>query len=92
MIGFSMITTNLFQSLGMIKKSIFLSLIRQLLYLIPLLYLMPVLFGGDGVWWSFPISDALAFFTALIMRQNLVKKFKRLKDGDDASQILGSRL
>lgn len=92
MIGYHMITTNLFQCLGMVGKSIFLSLIRQLLYLIPLLYFLPLLLGGDGVWWSFPVSDILSFATAMIMRASLLKKLRSLKDGDDASAILGSRL
>ena len=91
-VAFHMITTNLFQCLGMVKKSIFLSLIRQLIYLVPLLYLLPRFMGGDGVWWSFPISDFLSFVTALIMRQQLLNKFNKLEDGDDASAILGSKL
>jgi len=91
-VAFHMITTNFFQCLGMVKKSVFLSLIRQLIYLVPLLYILPRFLGGDGVWWSFPISDFLSFITALIMRQNLLKKFDILKDGDDASAILGSKL
>jgi len=90
-VAFHMITTNLFQSLGMINKSIFLSLIRQLLYLVPLLYILPRFMGGDGVWWSFPISDFLSFLTALIMRRGLFKNFAKLNDGDDPS-ILGGKI
>lgn len=90
-VAFHMITTNLFQCLGMVGKSIFLSLIRQLIYLVPLLYVLPLFMGGDGVWWSFPISDFFSCATALIMRRGLLKNLNQLKDGDDAS-ILGSKL
>lgn len=90
-VGFHMITTNLFQCLGMVKKSIFLSLIRQLIYLIPLLFILPLFFGGLGVWLSIPVSDLLSFLTAMLMRSSLLKKFNTLKDGDDPA-ILGSKL
>lgn len=92
MIGYHMITTNFFQCLGMVGKSIFLSLIRQLMLLVPLLYFMPLLLGADGVWWSFSTSDILSCAIALVMRASLLKKMNTLKDGDDATAILGSRL
>ena len=91
LVGFHIITTNLFQCLGMVRQSIFLSLIRQLIYLIPLLYLLPLWLGGDGIWWSFPASDVLSFVTAMIMRFSLLRKFDSLRDGDEAD-ILGSKL
>ena len=57
-VGWQMVSTNLFQSLGMVRKSIFLSLSRQLLYLVPLLYTMPLLWDVHGVFLAFPVSDA----------------------------------
>ena len=90
-VGYHMITTNLFQCLGMVRQSIFLSLVRQLIYLVPLLYILPRFLGADGVWWSMPVSDVLSCLTALVMRASLLKKFDRLQDGDD-SAILGSKL
>lgn len=90
-IGFQMISTNLFQCLGMVHKSIILSVSRQLLFLIPLLYVLPLVFGDKGVWLSFPISDFLAFVLTLYMLGKLLKKLKKLNDGDDPS-ILGSKL
>ena len=90
-VGWQMVSTNLFQSLGMIRKSIFLSLSRQLLYLVPLLYLMPLFFDIHGVFAAFPISDALACVTTLVMIGNLMRKFSRLKDGDEPT-ILGSAI
>ena len=90
-VGFQMIATNFFQSLGMVRKSIILSLSRQILFLLPLLYILPNWIGPDGVWASFPIADSIATVMTIIMLGKLFKKFTMLKDGDDPS-ILGSNL
>ncbi len=90
-VGFQMISTNFFQSLGMVQKSVILSLSRQILFLLPLLYALPLWLEADGVWWSFPISDVLATLLTMYMLGRLFKKFSRLNDGDDPS-ILGSQL
>ncbi len=82
-VGFQMVATNLFQSLGMVGKSIFLSLTRQLLYLVPLIYLLPLSKGVDGVFLAFPISDMAAFLTTGVMVLLLLRTFRRLKDGDE---------
>ena len=68
-IGFQMVTGNLFTSIGQAGKAIFLSLTRQVLYLIPLALWMPLLFADplDGVWWSIPVSDTLSAITAVIV-------------------------
>ncbi|MCQ2182046.1 MAG: MATE family efflux transporter [Bacteroidales bacterium] len=89
-VGFGMASSNFFQSVGMVKKSIFLSLTRQLLFLLPVLYVLPRFIGQDGVWLSFPISDALNFLVALIMVVPLMKKLDSLEDGSDASILGGS--
>ena len=90
-VGFQMIATNFFQSLGMVRKSVILSLSRQILFLLPLLYALPLWFGANGVWMSFPISDALATLLTVFMLGRLFKKFSQLKDGEDSS-LLGSQL
>ena len=90
-VGFQMIATNFFQSLGMVRKSVILSLSRQILFLLPLLYVLPLWFGANGVWMSFPISDALATLLTVFMLGRLFKKFSQLKDGEDSS-LLGSQL
>ncbi len=76
-VGFQMVAGNFFQSIGMAKKAIFLSLTRQVLYLIPLVLLMPLWLGLDGIWWSMPISDVLSGVTAVAMLTYQFKKFKR---------------
>ena len=91
-VGFQMVTTNLFQCLGMVHKSIFLSLSRQLLFLVPCIYILPGITGSEmGVWYSFPISDSLAAILTAILAVGLVRKLRNLKDGDDPS-ILGSKI
>ncbi len=90
-VGFQMIATNFFQSLGMVRKSVILSLSRQILFLLPLLYILPRWSGADGVWASFPISDTLSTVLTIFLLGRLFKKFSLLKDGDDPS-ALGSQL
>ena len=90
-VGFQMIGTNFFQSLGMVKKSVILSLSRQILFLLPLLYLLPLEFGAKGVWMSFPISDLTSAILTAILIRRLFRKFNKMKDGDDPS-ILGGQL
>ena len=90
-VGFQIVSTNFFQSLGMVNKSIVLSLMRQVIILIPLLFILPLFWGEDGVWISFPISDTLASILTLFFLASLFKKFNKLEDGD-APDILGSKL
>jgi len=98
LVGFGMVSSNFFQCLGMVKKSIFLSLSRQLLFLLPFIYFLPVLFESNGmfkpeigVWISFPISDTLNVVVSAIMIARLFKKFNRLQDGASAD-VLGSAI
>ncbi len=91
-IGFQMVTTNLFQCLGMVNKSIFLSLSRQLLFLLPCIYILPAALQSEaGVWYSFPISDTIAAVVTALFAVGLLRKLGRLKDGDDPA-ILGSKI
>lgn len=90
-VGFGMVTSNFFQCLGMVKISIFLSLSRQLLFLVPLIYILPNYMQETGVWISFPISDILSVLCSIFFITRLFSKFKKLKDGEDPS-ILGSYL
>lgn len=76
-VGYQMIITNFFQSIGMAKISILLSLSRQLLLLLPLLLVLPPILGLDGVWMSMPVSDTLSALLALVMMVRYMNKFKR---------------
>lgn len=77
-VGFQMVTTNFFQSIGMAGKAVFLSLTRQLIYLLPCLLIFPSIYGLKGVWYSMPVADLLATLTAAYMlfvnyRKNISK-------------------
>ena len=74
-IGFQMVTSNFFQSIGMAGKAIFLSLTRQMLILLPCLLILPHFFGVAGVWYSMPVSDLLASLIALVMLVYQFRKF-----------------
>ena len=90
-VGFGIVSSNFFQCLGMVKTSIFLSLTRQLLILVPLIYTLPVWLQETGVWISFPISDFASALIALVFIIRLFRKFDRLQDGDDPS-LIGSSI
>ena len=66
-VGFQIVTSNFFQSIGMVKKSIFLSVSRQLVFLVPFLVIFPEIWGTDGVWLSIAVADGIATITASIM-------------------------
>ena len=79
LVGFQMVAGNFFTSIGHAGKSIFLSLTRQVLFLIPLALLLPLLFHSDpilGVWWSIPVSDTISAIVAAIMIIVQVRKFR----------------
>ena len=75
-VGAQMVIGNFFQSTGHAGKSIFQSLTRQLLFLIPGLILLPPHFGLDGVWLAIPVSDTLSFFVSIGMLWWLMRKVK----------------
>lgn len=79
LVGAQIVISNFFQSIGMVKISIFLSLSRQLVYLLPGLLLLPATYGANGVWMSMPISDGLAFVTAGIILMVYMKRVARMK-------------
>lgn len=75
-VGAQMVIGNFFQSIGHAGKSIFQSLTRQLLFLVPGLILLPPYFGLDGVWLAIPVSDTLSFFVSMGMLWWLINKVK----------------
>lgn len=79
LVGYQIVITNFFQCIGMAGKSIFLSLTRQFLFLIPALFVLPNFFGLDGVWASMPFADFVAAVLTAIMFAWQVRKFKQLE-------------
>ena len=76
LVGFQMVSSSFFQSIGMAGKAIFLSLTRQLIFLLPCLLILPHYWGTDGVWGSIPVADFIASFTTGLMLGWQLKKFK----------------
>lgn len=77
-VGFQMVTSNFFQSIGMAPKAIFLSLTRQLIFLVPFLLILPEFFGPNGVWMSMPLADTAATTLAAILLWRQFRTFRRM--------------
>lgn len=69
-IGFQFIAGGFFQSIGKAKPALIISLFRQIIMLIPLLIILPLIFGIMGIWYAYPISD----FISLILTYYLFNK------------------
>lgn len=76
LVSYQMVVTNFFQCIGKVKVSIFLSLSRQLIFLLPLIILLPLALGVDGVWYAMPISDMAAVITAVAIMPRYIKKLR----------------
>lgn len=76
LVGVQVVISNFFQSLGFAGKSIFLSLSRQLIFLLPLLLVLPQWLEIRGVWLSLPLSDIIAFAVAVAMIVRFIRNFK----------------
>ncbi|MDD3246347.1 MAG: MATE family efflux transporter [Methanosarcina sp.] len=96
LIGCNVVTTTLFQALGQAKPSFLLSISRQLLFLIPLVIILPRLYGLAGVWAAFPASDLLSFLLSGLMLLRVYRSFKKRtgvsKIGIGAEMAISSRL
>lgn len=86
-VGFQMVVTNFFQCIGKVKISIFLSLSRQLLFLLPCLLVLPHIFGLDGVWYSIPASDGTASVVAFVIITVYMHKFRRMYKENEANKL-----
>mgnify|MGYP000824953890 FL=1 len=80
-VGFQMVTSNFFQSIGMAGKAIFLSLTRQMLFLVPCLLILPHFYGQTGVWVSMPASDLAASIVSGLMLWWQFRQFRKMTNG-----------
>ncbi|GAA0121047.1 MAG: MATE family efflux transporter [Clostridium argentinense] len=85
-IGFQIVSTNYFQAIGKAKISMFLSLSRQVITLIPLLLIIPPIFGLNGVWYCGPTADLIASIITAIFLIRESKDIKRLNREKDISE------
>jgi Na+-driven multidrug efflux pump len=77
-VGLQIVISNFFQSIGKAKISIFLSLTRQFIFLIPGILTLPLFFGLNGAWAAIPVADGLAGIVAGITFYRFYKSFKQL--------------
>ena len=82
LVGFQIVTGNFFQYIGKAKRAILLSMTRQMLFLVPLLIVLPPVFGTDGVWYSMPVADSLATLLAAVLLFFQMRKFRRNPDSE----------
>ena len=76
-VGFQIVITNFFQSIGRARISIFLSITRQFIFLIPFLFVLPRYFALDGAWMAFPASDFLSTIVTAVTIVIFIRKFDK---------------
>lgn len=76
-VGFQMVTSNFFRSIGYAGTAIFLSLTRQLIFLLPLMLILPRFIGLDGIWCSMPLADLISCVVSASMMIYHLRKFRR---------------
>ncbi len=76
-VGFQIVSSNFFQYINKAPKAIFLSLTRQMLFLLPLLMILPKYFGTSGVWYSMPVADFTASLLAAILITRQMRSLKK---------------
>lgn len=79
-VGFQMVTSNFFQSIGKAKIAVLLSSTRQMLLLIPFLLILPNFFGMEGVFVSMPLADTVSAVLAFVVLRKEMKSFSKLED------------
>jgi len=87
LVGFHIVGSTIFQAIGKAVPTFILSTSRQILFLIPLIFILPRFFGINGIWLSFPIADTLSFMVTLVMVIPQMREFQRqqvLLEGGDA--------
>ena len=77
-VGFQMVTSNFFQSIGKALTAAILSTTRQLLFLLPALLVLPGFFSLNGVWYSMPFSDVMSTMLAVFLLRRQWKKLKAI--------------
>ncbi len=76
LIGVSMIGSNYFQAIGKAKHAMVLSLLRQVILLVPMMAILPKIFGLDGIWFAQPIADAISFTVTAVLLVREIKSHK----------------
>lgn len=80
LVGFQIVSSSFFQSIGFAAKSLIQSLSRQLIFLVPGIILLPRLWGLDGLWIAMPVSDTLAFILSIFLLTYQLRQLKRMEN------------
>ena len=85
-VGFQAVGSTVFQSIGKARPAFLTAIARQLMFLFPLIFILPRFFQLKGVWLSFPVADGLAFAFTLVLLLPQLRKFKKqeslMKEGE----------
>ena len=76
-VGIQIVGSHLFQSIGMANKAIFLSVSRQVIFLIPFLLIFPYFWGINGVWFTMPTADVIATIITFFVLMRQLHQFKK---------------
>ena len=76
-VGFQMVTSNFFRSIGYAGTAIFLSLTRQLIFLLPLMLILPKFIGLNGIWASMPLADLISCVVSASIMLYHMRKFRK---------------
>ena len=76
-IGFQIVSSNYFQAIGKPKKSMFLTLLRQLIVLMPMVIILPLFFGLNGIWYAVPMSDGISTMLTTVFMYFELKELNR---------------
>ena len=76
-VGFNIVAGNFFQHIGKPKRAILLSVSRQMLFIVPLLFFLPPIYGVDGVWYAIPIADFVSTALAAVLLLLQIRKLRQ---------------
>ena len=74
--GVTLLSSNFFAAIGKPVKGLLLSMTRQVFFLIPLVLILPLFFGLDGILYSGPVADSIAFIVSILFISKELKKMK----------------
>ncbi len=88
LVGFQIVSSNFFQSIGFAAKSIIQSLSRQLIFMVPGIILLPRIWGLKGLWIAIPVSDTLAALLSLYLLVIQLRHLRQLERGEERNEQL----
>ena len=77
LVGFQAVGSTVFQAIGKARPAFLTAIARQLMFLLPLVFILPRFFQLKGIWLSFPIADGLAFAFTLALLLPQLRQFKK---------------